>query len=214
MKRFSKILFLSLSFIFVTACDNSVDRADKTVTMIQDEITAVVNDLTEIQVLENNVQADFEATLNARDGFEAFNHDEAPIFTNIQNRKNHLNNLKERIDQVKKLSDEFSKQAESGPLSQDQVLQQAELLLKLSETLTVYVNDYLNNLETESIIYRSITNPDMNLDNFFNIFNRVQVLQTNNEMNLEQVLAYFEPINTQLINFKVYLVNLSESQQE
>lgn len=213
MKTKGKLLFLSIILIFLTACDNSVERSDRTVTLIQENITAIVNELTEIQLNEGNVQQDFETTLNKGDGLEQFDNEENEIYVNINNRKEHLSNLDEYREEMVTLIEEISTQADSGPLPADQVNRQAELLGQLNEVLVTYIQDYEANIETERIIYRSVANPEMNIDTFYDVFDSVQVLAKNNQMNLESVLGYFEPINTQLVNFKVYLANLSESQE-
>lgn len=212
MKTKGKLFLLSIILIFLTACDNSIERSDRTVTLIQENITAIVNELTEIQLNESNVQQDFEITLNKGDGLDQFDNEENEIFVNVKNRKEHLGNLEEYREEMVKLIEEISNQADSGPLPADQINRQAELLGQLNDALIVYIQDYQGNVETERIIYRSVANPEMNIDTFYDVFDSVQVLAKNNQMNLEVVLGYFEPINTQLVNFKVYLANLNESQ--
>ena len=93
----------------------------------------------------------------------------------------------------------------------DQINEIIDLVSNLQKDLEVYSSDYLQNLDLESQTYQSIANPDTNFENFFKIFDTIEILMTNNEMNLEKVLTYFESINAHLIDFKVYLTNLQES---
>lgn len=211
MKQLNKFVLLIMATLFIAGCNNSVERADRTVSLIQDNVTLIINELTEIQLAESNIQAEFESTIaNAGDDLSYFMNDEAPILQNIVRRTEHLTKLEEARSDLDTLSEEFSKQAENSPLPTEQVNNQVSQLQSLSQDVTTYIADYTTNLDTEAMIYKSIANPETDYASFFAVFDRVSVLHTTNNINLERILGYFEPINAQLINFKVYLANLQE----
>lgn len=211
MKQLKNIVVVLIASLVLTACNNSVERTDRLVTMLQENVTALVNELTEIQLAENNLQAEFETTIaSGSDDFSAFSSSDAPIQQNIQRRKEHLNKLDEHRTDLLSLIEEVDNQIDNSPLPMDQMTSQIAQLNGLTEELSIYINDYLANLDTESIIYQSLANPETNYETFFSVFDRVAVLHTTNNINLERILGYFEPINAQLINFKVYLANLQE----
>lgn len=211
MKRSVKIFLIFFSTVLLAACNNTIERTDRTVTLIQENVTSIVNELTEIQLIENNLQGEFEATLNSSDSLEVFAQEDTSIMSNINARSEHLDLLEEQRQQLNDLAAEFDNQISSSPLPEQEMLNQIALLNELSEALSIYLTDYKQNLETERVIYQSIANPETNYESFFAVFNRVSVLHTTNNINLENALGYFEPINAQLVNFKVYLANLKES---
>ena len=60
MKRIKYLLILICSCLFLAACDNSLARVDRAVGLIQEDTTGIINDLTEIQTQEKNLQAAFQ----------------------------------------------------------------------------------------------------------------------------------------------------------
>ena len=212
MKHLNKIVILLITTLFIAGCDNSVERADKTVSLVQENVTSIVNELTEIQLAEGNLQAEFESTIaNAGDDLTYFASDDSPIQQNIQRRKEHLTKLEEVRGELDTMIEEFSNQTDNSPLPTEQVTNQITQLQELSQEIVTYISDYRDTIETESIVYKSIANPETDYSSFFAVFDSVSKLHTTNQINLERILGYFEPINAQLINFKVYLANLQES---
>src|SRR5690625_6795668 len=91
MKHLNKIVILLITTLFIAGCDNSLERADKTVSLVQENVTSIVNELTEIQLAEGNLQAEFESTIaNAGDDLTYFASDYLTIQTNILHCKDHL----------------------------------------------------------------------------------------------------------------------------
>lgn len=211
MKHTIRILVLSFSIILLSACNNAIERTDRTITLIQENVTQIVNELTEIQHIESNLQAEFESTLNSSDNLSIFNDKDTPIMQNIDRRIEHLDLLVEEQATLVELAEELTNQRENTLLPVDQLDNHILLLNDLASSLTTYIEDYRNNLETERIIYKSIANPETDYSSFFAVFDSVDVLHTTNFINLEKVLTNFEPINAQLVNFKVYIANLKEN---
>lgn len=212
MNQLKKIVVVLVATLILAGCNSSTERTNRLITLLQDNVTAIVNDITEIQLAENNLQAEFDTTLSSgSDDFSGFLNEDSPIQQNIQRRKEHLSKLDEHKNDLLSLIDEVENQKDKTPLPTEQVNSHADQLKGLAEGLNVYINDYLENIDTESIIYKSLANPETNYESFFSVFDRVNVLHTTNNINLEQILGYFEPINAQLINFKVYLANLQEN---
>lgn len=210
MKQTIRLLVLSLSILLLSACNSTIDRTDRTVTLVQENVTQIVNELTEIQLIESNLQAEFESTLNSSEDLSVFNENDTPLMQNINRRIEHLDLLTEHQLTLIELADELANQRDNTPLAADQVDNHVILLSDLASSLTIYIEDYRNNLEMEKIIYKSIANPETDYTSFFAVFDRVDVLHTTNFINLEKVLTYFEPINAQLVNFKVFLANIKE----
>lgn len=212
MKRSIKFVILMMLGMILVACDNATERSSRTVNLIQENVTSIVNELTEIQLLENNLQSDFEATLSDGADMAAFLNEDALINQNLSNRKEHLQSLDEQLDNFRSLSEELSNQAGNSPLSEDQINSQVTLMNDLSNELQVYIDDYMSNLELETQIFQHMAEPELDIDDFYAVFDQAQTLYTTNHINLEKTLEYFEPINANLINFKVFLVNLAESE--
>ncbi|XJS11614.1 YkyA family protein [Aerococcaceae bacterium WGS1372] len=212
MKQLNKIVVVLVVSLILTGCNNAVERTNRLITLLQENITAIVNELTEIQLAENNLQAEFETTLDSgSDDFSGFMSNDSPIQQNIQRRKDHLSKLDEHRNDLLSLIEEVENQSAKTPLPVEQVNSHISQLNGLAEELSIYIIDYSANMDTESIIYKSLANPETDYTSFFSVFDRVAVLQTTNNINLERILGFFEPINTQLINFKVYLANLQEN---
>lgn len=212
MKSISKIVGLMLLSFILVGCDNSVNRADNTIGLMQDKVTMIINELNQIQTYEANLQADFETTLQeANDDLAVFNNPDTLVEQNIQNRKEHLDTLKVQVQELVDLTPELETLMDSNDLPTSQFQQVNQMINQLAVDINYYIENYQSNLELESMTFKSIAHPDTEYQSFFGVFDNINEISTYNLMNLDKVLGQFEPLNALLINIKVYLVNLQES---
>ncbi|MGY4104168.1 YkyA family protein [Ignavigranum ruoffiae] len=211
MKKYIQLLLIPCLILALTACDSSINRIDRTFTLVQENITKIVNELTEIQLLESHVQDDFETTLKASEDLSAFRAEDSVILQNVNQRSEHLNNLADLINELDKLIEEINNQE---PNKDEQIKAQVDAIVAELEPLTanlkVYLKDYQDSLQPEKQTYQAVANPNNDYTTFFKVFDNVNILNKTNQINLEKVLGYFEPINAKLIDFKVYLTNLKK----
>ena len=213
MKKITKYLSILLISTILFGCDNSLERSKRTIDALQDNMTQIINILNEIQNEEENIQRDFEATLNSEDGLTAFGDENSAIQINVSEREYQLGLLSEQVVALEKYIEEFTTFTDAELLDRQEVIQQIDLFNQLQENLAVYSKDYQANIQSEQQIYYSLSDPEIDYNRFYQIFEQIETLMTTNHINLEKILGYFEPINTQLINFKIYLVNLAESKE-
>ncbi|AXY25821.1 hypothetical protein CL176_07320 [Suicoccus acidiformans] len=211
MRKLIPLITMSLLALLLVACDNSLNRADRTITLVQDHVNEIINELNEIQLQEENLQADFEETLNQSEDLSAFKNTENKVYQNVQTRQSHLERLQELTGELGNLTKEFETIQRRETLPNDQVNQLLERINQLNTDMSTYVSDYLANLQIEQTTYQSIANAETDYNDFFGVFDNVNTLASTNQMNLEKVLAHFESINTQLINFKVFIANAQEN---
>lgn len=207
MKKTFQLFLLTFSIIFLAACDNSLQRADRAIGLIQENVTQIVNELNEVQVLENNLQSDFETMLQSSEDLGIFNANDSLIQVNIQNRKDHLTSITERISKLNELVAELENVKKSDTIPTAQIDQVITHLSNLSADLSVYIADYQDNLTEESITFKSIANPETDYNTFFGVFDNINTLSTENHINLDKILVHFEPLTSLLINLKVFLVD-------
>lgn len=212
MKKIKHILMFLVFSIALAACDNSLARATRTVGLMQEDMTKLVNELREIQLLENNLQSNFEETLKRSDDLSAFMSKDSAVEQNIQTRNKHLSTLEETIKSLTELANELVELNKKDTLPADQFQSLQVDVQNLNTHLNVYIEDYKKGLEQESISFKSIANPDSDYIVFFGTMRNVNLISTTNRMNLDKVLPSFEPLNTRLINLKVYLVNMGDKQ--
>ena len=213
MKKITKYLSILLISTLLFGCDNSLERSKRTIDALQDNMTQIINILNEIQNEEENIQRDFEATLNSEDGLTAFGDENSAIQINVSEREYQLGLLSEQVVALEKYIEEFTTFTDAELLDRQEVIQHIDLFNQLQENLAVYSKDYQANIQSEQQIYYSLSDPEIDYNRFYQIFEQIETLMTTNHINLEKILGYFEPINTQLINFKIYLVNLAESKE-
>lgn len=208
MKRLIKLFIILSTFLTISACGNNIVRSERTFTLLQENITSIVNELNEIQLQESYIQQDFESTLNASDDLSAFKNMDADIYKNLKQRKSHLDNLNKLNQELIKLQEEISNENFSNDEDlEKQVNSLTELLSPLRNDLQVYIDDYLNSLQPEKETYQSVANNEIDYHSFANVFDNVNTLNQTNLMNLEKVLGYFENINANIIDIKVYITN-------
>lgn len=205
-----QILVIMISLVLLSACGNSLQRAERTVGLIQDHVTSIIGKISELQLQESDIQADFEATIQASEDLSAFKSDQSTIEENVQKRQDLLQEIETDREELLNLVDELQQIPNHQDLPQDQINQVIEYVTQLSEDLDHYVSHYQANLETEAITYKSIANPATDHESFFKVFDNVNLLYTENNMNLDKVLVHFESLNHLLVNLKVYLVNLDQ----
>lgn len=206
-----KLFTLAIVFVMLSACSNSIERADRTVGIIQENVTSIIGKISEVQNYENDLQADFEATLALNEDLSSFNEADNPVETNIASRRQLLNEIEENRTNLLDLIDEIQEIPSSDDLPQDQLNRVVEYVENLSVDLERYVTNYLENLQSESMTFKSIANPDLDHQSFFSVFDNINQLSIENHINLDRLIAHFEPLNSLLVNLKVYLVNITEA---
>lgn len=210
MKKTFQLFLLVFSVILLTACDNSIQRADRAIGLIQENVTKVVNELNEIQVLENNLQRDFESMLDNPDDLSVFNLNDSQVQVNIQNRQTRLTIITETATKLSELAQELEQVKSSEAIPSDQFNQAITLINNLTTDLTVYVEHYQANLNEESMTFKSIANPETDYNTFFGVFDNINALAAENNINLDKLLVHFEPLNSLLVNLKVFLVDAQQ----
>lgn len=210
MKKTIQLFLLVFSVILLTACDNSIERSDRAIGLVQENVTIVVNELNEIQVLENNLQLDFEAMLENPDDLSVFNLEDSQVQVNIQNRKARLTSIADTVTKLSELVQELEHVRDSDAVPTEQFNQAIQSIETLTTDLSVYVDHYLENLTEESETFKSIANPETDYNTFFGVFDNVNALAVENNINLDKLLVHFEPLNSLLVNLKVFLVNAQQ----
>lgn len=209
MKRHVKLLLIPIFLFMLSGCDSSLNRTERTIDLIQENITKIINELNEIQLLESHVQEDFETTLHTSDDLSAFMDNDAVIYQNLDQRMTHLDNLAELKQALETYLEELSIQEDK---LDENLLQQInslkDNLTPLSDNLLIYIDDYKASINPERQTYQSIANPENNYTTFFKVFDNVNILYKTNQINLDNILGYFESINAKLIDLKVFITNL------
>ena len=118
MKRFKYLLILLCSCLFLVACDNSLTRVDRAVGLIQEDTTAILNDLTEIQTQEKNLQAAFETDLGQND-LALFNKNDSQVEKNIQERKSRIDDINKKRTHLQEMLKELSQGTDNKNLPTD-----------------------------------------------------------------------------------------------
>ena len=207
MKKTFQLFLLTFSVILLVACDNSLKRADRAIGLIQENVTQIVNELNEVQVLENNLQSEFETMLQSSEDLTIFHANDSRVQVNIDNRKEHLESILESIKQLDELISELENLKSSDTIPTTQMDQVITYLNDLSTDLNTYIIDYQENLVEEEITFKSIANPETDYRSFFGVFDNINTLATENNINLDKILVHFEPLTSLLINLKVFLVD-------
>ena len=207
MKKTFQLFLLTFSVILLVACDNSLKRADRAIGLIQENVTQIVNELNEVQVLENNLQSEFETMLQSSEDLTIFHANDSLVQVNIDNRKEHLESILESIKQLDELSSELENLKSSDTIPTTQIDQVITYLNDLSTDLNTYIIDYQENLVEEEITFKSIANPETDYRSFFGVIDNINTLATENNINLDKILVHFEPLTSLLINLKVFLVD-------
>ena len=213
MKKFLTLIMVICLIPVLTGCDKSFERAERAITLTQEQVTGIINDLGKVQHLERDLQSDFEATVEKSEDLSSFASDDSPIMYNLEARRQHLTSIQEKEHELKNLVQELENQDKSTSLPAESVQALVDDVNALLNELTVYTSDYLNNIDLEKQTYQSIANPETDYASFFKVFDNINLLNATNEINLERVLGYFEPLNTRLVNYKIELVNQRESNQ-
>ncbi|MRI80565.1 hypothetical protein GIY11_00775 [Aerococcaceae bacterium DSM 109653] len=207
MKKTFQLFLLTFSVILLVACDNSLKRADRAIGLIQENVTQIVNELNEVQVLENSLQSEFESMLQSSEDLTIFHPNDSLVQVNIDNRKEHLESMLESIKQLDELISELENLKSSDTIPTTQIDQVITYLNDLSTDLNTYIIDYQENLVEEEITFKSIANPETDYRSFFGVFDNINTLATENNINLDKILVHFEPLTSLLINLKVFLVD-------
>lgn len=204
-----KIIIIVILLSLVTGCSNSLERAKRSVGLVQDHVTQLIGNISEIQNREFDLQKDFEATIALEKDLSGFKLEDNPLNKNIQARQILLEEMDSSRLKLIELCQDLQEIPAHSQLPKDQIDKVIKSTRQLCDNTETYVDGYLNNLHEEDLTYKSITNKDIDHETFFGVFDNVNTIYTENNMNLDQILGYFESLNALLVNLKVYLVNLT-----
>ncbi|HFI0463854.1 TPA: YkyA family protein [Streptococcus suis] len=213
MKKLKPILLIIVSCVLLAACDNSLERANNAVSLMQDKVGQIVNGLYQIQDLENLLQEHFESDLtNAGDDLTYFTKDEALVIQNVDQRKLALETIEKALEELEGLKPELARIKEGSTLPTSDFGQINSMIDNLAIDLKTYLADYQTNLELERQTYQSIGNPETNYETFFQVFDNINILSETNLYNLDLVLKNFEPLNRLLVDTKIKIVTIIDNQ--
>ncbi|MBG9979869.1 YkyA family protein [Facklamia sp. DSM 111018] len=205
-----KLILLGITLILLSGCGNSIERASRTIGLIQENVTNIIGKISEVQNQESDLQADFEETLKESDDLSAFAKDTNPVIGNIQEREQLLTDIDSSRQDLLELIEELNQIPEHKDLPDEQTQKVIEYIQALCEDLELYVSNYQENLKVEADTFKSVANPEINHESFFGVFDNINDLAIENNINLDAVLGHFESLNVLLVNLKVYLVNLTD----
>ena len=205
-----KIILLGMTLILLSGCGNSIERASRTIGLIQENVTNIIGKISEVQNQEFDLQADFEETLKESEDLSAFAKETNPVIENIQEREQLLTDIESSRQDLLELIEELNQIPEHKDLPDEQIQKVIEYIQALCEDLELYVSNYQENLKVEAETFESVANPEINHESFFGVFDNINDLAIENNINLDAVLGHFEALNVLLVNLKVYLVNLTD----
>ncbi|MBK0348427.1 YkyA family protein [Aerococcaceae bacterium zg-ZJ1578] len=212
MKKFKHIILCLAIPFFIAACDNSIERANNAIGLIQDQMTKLVNELYEMQNLENQLQANFEDDLkNSNDNLGYFNQENLLVIQNSALRLEHLTNMEKAITEIERLMPELINGRKNNALPMNDFESLDKMIQSMKGDLSTYITDYRQNISLETQTFHSIGNPDIDYSNFFKVFDNINQLSETNLYNLDRLLVHFEPINQLIVDTKVKVVTLLES---
>lgn len=212
MKKLTKFVFsVFIGMFILAACQNkSLPRAERIIGLIQENVTAITNNLSEIQNIENTLQSSFEEAIAFND-LSIFSNEDNAVNVNIQARQEKINAIidarKSNQDLIKEMTSLIGQPNVPG----EQIKTIISQIEALNADLEVYTTDYNNALKLESQSFESIAAENSNYETFFNVLNNVNTLAVTNNMNLNKVVGQFEQINIHLVNVKVEIINLIQS---
>ena len=212
MNKIKPLILLICVCFFLTACDKSLDRAERTIGLVQDDVTTILNALNEIQNQEKTLQSDFEQDL-AQNNLEQFNSSDSKVETNIKARQAQIDEINKKRQHLTEMQKELGQLKDKNELPTALLQQIYDRLATFEQDIATYVTEYSSNLALESNSFKSIANPESNYTSFFNVLKNINTLSVNNYINLDKVLPHFEQLNATLVNVKVDLVNQQAKQK-
>lgn len=163
-KVLSLILLLSVSFTLV-ACSNELktmsSAADKTEETVQDLST----NLNEINSLEEKLQSQFEQTLAEDDELSTFADKSAPVFANIESRKDYLDNVKKSNETLDDLQANLGK-VEGEQFTDGEIDDFYSKVEKTVKDLKDYSESYQSSLDKQANYFEGLSAEDADYEKF------------------------------------------------
>lgn len=211
MKKITYVSFLLFITIFLVGCSKSLPRAERIIGLMQEEMTSLVAQLNELQALEDELQQDFESTLDQDHSLELFADTDSPIQQNVFLRKDTINQLRQTLDTILSLENELLDLKDKKNIPEDVLNTIHQEVNAMDEAMDIFLKDYMDNLSLEEKAFASVASDDSNFESFFKVIEDINTLSTTNEINLDRAITHFEPLNTTLVNAKVELIHSLES---
>ncbi|MGX7349362.1 YkyA family protein [Dolosicoccus paucivorans] len=211
MKKITYVSFLLFITIFLVGCSKSLPRAERIIGLMQEEMTSLVAQLNELQALEDELQQDFESTLDQDHSLELFADTDSPIQQNVFLRKDTINQLRQTLDTILSLENELLDLKDKKNIPEDVLNTIHQEVNAMDEAMDIFLKDYMDNLSLEEKAFASVASDDSNFGSFFKVIEDINTLSTTNEINLDRAITHFEPLNTTLVNAKVELIHSLES---
>lgn len=211
MKKITYVSFLLLMTFLLIGCNKSLPRAERIIGLMQEEMTTLVAQLNELQTLEDELQQDFEKTLNEDDSLELFSDSNSRVQQNVYLRKGTIKQLQQSLDTILSLESELLALKNKRSIPENVLDAIHQEVNEMDEAMALFLSDYMNNLELEEKTFSSLASPESNFESFFKVIEDINILSTTNQINLDQAITHFEPLNTTLVNAKVELIHSLES---
>lgn len=186
LKRKNVWLLLSTSLV-LTACTSSVAGVEKDRVSTEEKKEELVIALNGIQEQESAVQQAFTEALSSDPELASFQDGSAPIFDNIETRKEQLETMKDSMADLLSLREELSKYDEEE-LPQEQIAGLLTSVDEIASVLEPYVSAYESQLQQEEEIFRSFGEEDADFNAFYE---GVEKLNETSESNLDAL----QPLN-------------------
>lgn len=214
MNKIKIIVTILSTTLLLAACNPSIERSQKTIGLMQDNVTQIINELYAVQEAEQLLQSNFEEDLtSAGNDLNYFNREDSLVLQNIQHRSTSIDTISKKLMALDELIPELENLMKYSQLPTEDFTTLIGSIHNLSTDLTTYLNTYQENLVLEKQTFQFIGNPEIDYNSFFDVFDNINQLAIINDYNLNTVLAKFEPINRLLVDIKVKLVTLEENKE-
>lgn len=207
MKRKLAIGLSLTSAVFLMACDNDgIETIEETVNELEETKERTVEELNYLLQEEAELQNHFDETLESDDELSSFGDGSSPVFSNLSDRR-------ERVEQLTEIEEEYASHAEELSDYEGKELDTIEIenlvreANQVSESLETFREDYTQSIDEQENYFEGLADEDATYDTFSD-----GISELNDQH--EEMRNHFYGLDAELSNLAQALEEVQQSIQE
>ncbi|TVT29832.1 hypothetical protein FO441_06060 [Salinicoccus cyprini] len=165
MKKGKLLSGAAVSIMLLSACSNDIESIQQALDGSEEKQASAVSELQQVMELESQLQNAFQTGISEDEDLSSFSDGSASVFTNIDERKQALENLDGISSELTEQKEKFA-EIDVQSVSEETVDEVENTIQSLNESIDAFATKYGEDLEQQRDYFESLGQDDTTYENF------------------------------------------------
>ncbi|MCG1009464.1 YkyA family protein [Salinicoccus sp. ID82-1] len=165
MKKRKLLSGAAVSIMLLSACSNDIESIQQALDGSEEKQASAVSELQQVMELESQLQNAFQTGISEDEDLSSFSDGSAAVFTNIDERKQALENLDGISSELTEQKEKFA-EIDVQSVSEETVDEVENTIQSLNESIDAFAAKYGEDLEQQRDYFESLGQDDTTYENF------------------------------------------------